>query len=221
MEKFFSAKIIEITKLTADICYFKIQHNQLDYSFNPGQWIDLKIPEDLASLPKNIGGFTIISLPNQEGFIELAIRNSHHPVANYLHTKAKLFDQVLISEGQGKFFLADSVQNSSASIVLIAGGIGITPLLSMARQLIKANKDFQLLYFAKTNNDFIFQEELKKKTHFITTSENHLHFNFSHFHFMPQTHFYICGPKTMIDQTYQELTIHGVSGEYIHFEKWW
>ncbi|WP_322057069.1 PDR/VanB family oxidoreductase [Paraburkholderia sp. J63] len=66
-------------------------------------------------------------------------------------------DCVRISEPRNHFALASHARHS----VLIAGGIGVTPLLAMAEQLHATQQPFALHYFARTAADFAFRERLR------------------------------------------------------------
>ncbi len=54
--------------------------------------------------------------------------------------------------------------------ILIASGIGITPILSMLRALVDKKASFEIYYVAKTEEDLAFRKEIIKlagdKTHF-------------------------------------------------------
>ena len=45
--------------------------------------------------------------------------------------------------------------------ILIAGGIGITPIISMLRHLSLKNESYELHYSVKTDNDLAFKEEIE------------------------------------------------------------
>jgi ferredoxin-NADP reductase len=118
--------------------------------------------------------------------------------------------------------------------LLIAGGIGIAPFLSLSESLSKNKKDVILLYSNKTKNGTIFEKELLKlpiKTHFFLTDET----NFDYFGFkkgridkeqisslapdFKEREIYICGPLPMMDAMENTLYELGVSPKKIHMEK--
>lgn len=219
-----SAKIESIEQETPKIKIFRIHHDKKDYHFRPGQWIDVHAPVE----GKNIGGYTIISSVHTREYIELAVRESlHHPVTKFLH-QAKPGTSVDITMGQGHFFLKDEVA-ASGSLTFIAGGIGLTPILSMIRSLDKSKTKFKLFYSVSHEDDILFREELAPFTVFTVTKEagakeekarisvDHLKKYQVDFH----SHFFICGPRAMIDSLTAELKQNGVSSDHIHFEKWW
>ena len=69
-------------------------------------------------------------------------------------------DGVTIDGGYGDFYYREGM---SQGLVLIAGGIGITPLMSMIRLIDEASLDVDLtlFYSAATPSEFVFYEELQ------------------------------------------------------------
>eukprot|EP00466_Bigelowiella_natans_P006965 jgi/Bigna1/130130/aug1.10_g4838 len=110
------------------------------FIFHPGQWVDFLIPHlDV------IGGYSFTSTPKilqSKGTLELAVKVSKHPAASWIHEKCKQGDEVLIKSG-GNFKLkggqTDGVDSASSKApnhhVFIAGGIGVTPFVSMIRSM--------------------------------------------------------------------------------------
>ncbi len=108
--------------------------------------------------------------------------------------------------------------------VLIAGGIGITPLLSMARALHHSRLPFELHYFVAATQDIIFKQELESMSGAI-----HVHTALS----IEQTsqtlgkilqtaidnnHIYICGPGPMISNAQAIAVNNQWPDKNIHFE---
>lgn len=218
------AVITSIEQATPKIKIIRLVHGKKDYSFKPGQWIDLQAPVE----GKNIGGYTIISGARTQEFIDLAVRQSaHHPVTQFLHA-ASPGTEVEITEGQGKFFLSDEVAKSK-SLVFIAGGIGLTPILSMIRSVNRSRTHVQLFYSVSHTQDILFQDELAPVTVFTVTKEESWTGEkgrvtldlLKKYETDFQSHFFICGPKGLIDSLTASLKESGVPAERIHFEKWW
>jgi vanillate O-demethylase ferredoxin subunit len=111
-------------------------------------------------------------------------------------------DVVLISHPKNNFELASSYHKT----LLYAGGVGITPLLSMARQLLNADAPFELHYFARSRDHAAF--------HSVLTGPGFR--DRVHFHYaldasgvdrairksLPSSdkgHVYVCGPQMFMD----------------------
>ena len=113
----------------------------------------------------------------------------------------------------------------AAHSVLIAGGIGITPILAMAYQLKAANKPFELHYSAQTPKKMAFRKPILEQFE----DEAHLHFDGGRADkFLdladimgsadPGRHVYVCGPKGMIDAVRDIGRKEHWAEENVHFE---
>lgn len=225
-QKLITAEITSIEQVTPKIKTFRLYHGRNDFLFQPGQWIDLYAPVE----GKNIGGYTITSSAHTQEYIDLAVRESlHHPVTKFLHN-AVVGRKVEITMGQGKFFLTDEVANSNA-ITFIAGGIGLTPILSMIRSVDKKKTPVQLFYSVSNEEDIIFRDELAPVSIFSVTKKATVEWKgetkridlemLKKYKANFNSHFFICGPRAMIDSVTAQLKEIGVPAARIHFEKWW
>lgn len=220
----FKATITHITSATKKIKAFRLNYGDRPFAFKPGQWIDLYAPVE----GKNIGGYTITSSTADKGFIDLAVRESTtHPVTMFLH-QVNPGQEVMITEGQGRFFLPEELMSSP--LVFIAGGIGITPLLSMFRSL-KDKSRLKIFYSVSSDEDIVFKDELAPYSVFSATKEHSASWSgetsrinlemLKKYNADLSSHFYICGPRPMIDSLVTELKSAGVPADHLHYEKWW
>ena len=114
------------------------------------------------------------------------------------------------------------LSQGSSEVLLLAGGIGVTPLISMATQLKKDYRSFQFHYSARTQNRMGFKERLE------ANFKPHISFHFDDIapldlgKVMKEkplgTAIYICGPKGMIDAARKAADDSGHSSELIHVE---
>lgn len=128
-------------------------------------------------------------------------------------------DQVELSEPANHFPLHDK----PSPALLLAGGIGITPLLSMARALSAQGRAFALHYAGRNEQAMGFLPELKA----MCGDALHLHFDDrpnalniaalldAH---SPDTHLYICGPSGLIDAVKTQAAANGWPESHIHVE---
>jgi len=69
------------------------------FTFKPGQWVDFHAP---GLSPAVIGGYSICSTPgqaSQQGTVELSIKASSHPCAQWVHHQATVGDEVTAEAG--------------------------------------------------------------------------------------------------------------------------
>jgi ferredoxin-NADP reductase len=76
--------------------------------------------------------------------------------SRFVHDSIRAGDIIMVSHPRNNFALHEEAEHS----VLIAGGIGITPLLSMVRRLETLKRPWQLFYAAKTRFAAAFLDEL-------------------------------------------------------------
>lgn len=118
----------------------------------------------------------------------------------YLHTQLREGDALQVSLPRNAFPLHEQAENS----VLIAGGIGITPLLCMARHLAERQRRVHLYYSARSRQDAAFLQDLTPLGNAFTClfddecggPPDLLPLLAAH---PPYTHFYCCGPVSMLD----------------------
>lgn len=102
--------------------------------------------------------FTIPSSPAAESHHTATIKES----GDFTRTisRIKTGDRIAIQAPYGRFSYA--LYPDEKDLVLIAGGIGITPFMSMLRHMhdMKADKEVLLLYANNTEEDIVFRQEL-------------------------------------------------------------
>ena len=231
----FDAQIAAITPATPSIHTLRLAIPDASFRFLPGQWVDLSIEIDGVS---HTSGYSITTSPIHQGEIELAIKASaRHPVARWVHTHAAVGDRVRVSQGQGPFVYLPEM---SDNVVLIGGGVGITPLLSIFRHVRDAAlpTHVHLVYSVSDSREILFRDELEAAAH----SHDNLHVSITVTQPDPAWHgltgridpvklhaldvpddtlYYLCGPKGMVEDMSALLHDLGVPMNRIIFEKWW
>jgi predicted ferric reductase len=102
--------------------------------------------------------FTISSSPTQNGFVTSSIKESGDFTKSIREIEAN--DHVGIQAPFGRFSYV--LHPKEHDLAFIAGGIGITPFMSMLRHMrdTNADKDILLLYANISKQDIVFREEL-------------------------------------------------------------
>lgn len=110
--------------------------------------------------------------------------------------------------------------------LLLAGGIGITPILAMARTLHAQGEPFDLHYCGRSASRMAFIDELKKSA-FASSVQVHLddgepqqRFNAQKVAENPQpgVHLYVCGPSGFMDHVLTTARTVGWADEQLHRE---
>jgi ferredoxin-NADP reductase len=231
----FDAQITAITPATPSIRTLRLSIPDPAFRFLPGQWVDLSI--EIAGAP-HTAGYSITTSPIHRGEIELAIKAStRHPVARWVHEHAAVGDRVRVTQGQGPFVYLPEI---SDNVVLIGGGVGITPLLSIFRHIRDAGlpTEAHLVYSVSDSREILFRDELEA----AARRHDNLHVSITVTQPDPRWHgltgridpvklhaldvpddtlYYLCGPKGMVEDMSTLLHDLGVPMNRIIFEKWW
>lgn len=148
-----------IHRETHDVKTFRLVHPGGDIPFRhrPGQYLTLTLSVNGQSVKRS---YTIASSPTQRGHVELTIkRHSEGLVSRALHDQVKVGDCIRVSAPSGRFFFDDL---NSKAVVLIAGGVGVTPMISILRNLTDRawSGTIYFIYAVRTRDDRIFEAEL-------------------------------------------------------------
>lgn len=194
------------------------------FSFKSGQYIQLGVPKLLYSDIKGASRvFSIASSPLDQEKISVVFRDTGSGFKRTL--KEVSINAPVDIEGPHGFFTLP--QNPAHPPVLIAGGIGITPYLSMIRFATKHDLTFPitLLYFNRNKESTAFLEELQDmanhnkyftlKNKFGKVDEQFIRQNVKN---MQDCTWYIAGPPNMIDAVRNILLLLGIRAESIFYE---
>lgn len=144
----------------------------------------------------------------------------------------KINTKILIDGPYGIFTEFFSV---SPKILMIAGGIGITPIRSLFEQMTRHKKDVVLIYSTKTEKDIVFKAELNniitgtktKITHLVTDDPNYPGEKGTLDkekirQLVPDVanrEIFLCGPPAMTTALIAILKELGVAQSHLHYEK--
>lgn len=163
------AKVREAVEESSSVKRLCLLVADKDFSFKAGQWVDFFIPGVSV-----VGGFSICSSPRlleQERMIELAVKYANHPPALWIHNKCTLNSEVAVRAG-GEFFFDPQPTDVPRNLVLIAGGVGINPLLSILRHSADLHREWadkgngyeigtiKLFYSAKNTSELLFKKNI-------------------------------------------------------------
>lgn len=158
-------RVDRITRETPEVKTFRLvspASPDLPFSYLPGQYLNLTLEIDGQ---KVLRSYTIASSPTKSDHCELTIKREEFGASSrHMHDTVREGDLLNISAPAGRFTFTGSEANS---LVLIAGGVGITPLMSKIRYLTDMNWTgaMHLVFVAKTEPDIIFREELASLQH--------------------------------------------------------
>ncbi len=230
------ATIVAIRQETPTIKSFALDLDGREIGFMAGQWVDFFVTLEGAEA---VGGYSITSSPAEQTTFSLAVRrdDSNHPVTNWLHEDARVGDEVEVALGGDFFYEPDETE----SVVLIAGGIGLTPLMSIVRSVheLATRTRLTLVYSASTPDELLFRDELGE----IAAANPRIRHVFTVTQPAPEAWgghtgridspllkaesvdldalFFVCGPPAMIRAMIAMLRGLGVQRARIRYEQWW
>lgn len=178
------------------ICSFELvdPEGQALEPFEAGAHVDLHLPGGV------VRSYSLASDPSDHSqwTFGVLLEAKSKGGSSALHNKVRVGDLLTVGSVRNAFPLAKEATHS----ILIAGGIGITPLKSMAHTLKAAGTSFELHYCARGPQNVAFLKELQA---LVPSEKLHLHFDGGEpskglnitallKDTAPNTHVYYCGP---------------------------
>jgi glycine betaine catabolism B len=153
--------IARIVDETPDVKTFRlvpIDGGPLPFTYRAGQYLNLALTVDGRRVNRS---YTIASSPTRDGHCEISVKRGQGAGSCHLHDAWREGQRVRVSAPAGAFVFDPA---SASRVVLIAGGIGVTPLLSTIRSLTDRgwSGDIHLLYSVRSAADIAFRDELTR-----------------------------------------------------------
>ena len=129
----------------------------LPITYSPGQFLNVAFAVGGARMNRS---YSISSSPNERDYVELSVkREERGAVSRHIHDLINVGDEIEAGGPVGTFTFSGT---EADSIVLIAAGVGITPMMSIARYLSERSWPGEIffIYACRTSADFIFQKSL-------------------------------------------------------------
>lgn len=228
-------RVRDIIQETPSTTTFRLvaAHGQLP-PFLAGQYVSffLDIGEIRTARP-----YSISSPPSQTAWYDITIRRVEDGLAsNHLLDNTRIGDVIETSGPAGTFYYNPVIHRPT--VAFIAGGSGITPFMSMIREIHERGLDRRvfLFYGNRDSGDIIFQEELERiaaasgTIHYIPVLENPGEQYGGRCGFitgalvkeelgdMDDATFFICGPQGLYDFCLPELEALGIPRRSIRRE---
>ncbi|GIP25314.1 flavohemoprotein [Paenibacillus sp. J23TS9] len=219
--------------------YLKPQDGGAISSYLPGQYITVRVQPDNESYT-HIRHYSLSAAPGEDYYRISVKREDAAPgkpaglVSTYLHNSVNEGDVLEISAPAGSFTL-DQEQN--IPLVLISGGVGLTPMISMLETVLKEQPEREVTFIhAAINEGFHAMrehiEQLDAAHHSMKSYvcyEKPLDQTLCHkigYIDLPwlqevtskESDFYFCGPVPFMRAVNQALQAWGVPAERIHYE---
>lgn len=182
----------------------------------PGAHIDVHLPNGL------VRQYSLINGPGEGDRYVIGVKRDVESAGGsaYLHDVVREGDALTISEPRNNFPL----RRDAVRTIFLAGGIGATPLLSMALALRHQHLNFAFHYFARNDDQLAFKDRLS-----VLGADLHTHLGLGAgetaarlvevLEAQPDgTHLYVCGPGPFISTVRAEAAARGWADNAVHFE---
>jgi ferredoxin-NADP reductase len=206
--------IQHITRLTSDTVSIRLPR-PTNYTFHAGQYAVVRVRVDGMPLLRQ---YSFASAPGND-FLELLIqRETDGDVSGWFHNAAQVGDFVELSQSFGSFIWNDE----PGPLMLIAGRVGIAPLLSIIREheLRGAKNPISVLYSVHESEQLCYRELLDdlNSSYFVTSTGKRITPGTLSTHVTPATFTYVCGSKRFVDGITSELRTLGVAETHLKRE---
>jgi len=168
-------------------------------AFSAGSHVDVQIAPGL------VRQYSLCNDPSETGRYQIAVKRepASRGGSQAMHERVREGDRLTISVPRNNFALSPLAKHH----LLIAGGIGITPLLAMARQLLPSGADFALVYFSRSIAHTAFHEQLSTPLfrgrvtfHYALEADQVRAYLRKLLWSRPADgHLYLCGPRPFMD----------------------
>ncbi|MEH6579743.1 MAG: NO-inducible flavohemoprotein [Amphritea sp.] len=210
--------------------------------FKPGQYLSLKVNSDKFPYTE-LRQYSLSDSPNKD-YYRISVKKEpallehtpHGLVSNHLHTDVKTGDFLQVHAPGGDFYL----KSAAKPLVLLSGGVGITPLLSMLNDLSKRQDNRPVVWLHGTRNKatHAFREhlnaldaDLPNLTKVVcyedaSDAEAGVDYNYPGYinadilsRYCPaDAEYYFCGPVPFMKAIYRQLKQLNIKEEQLHYE---
>ncbi len=215
-----SVRVARKTAETAQISSFELvaADGSALPSFTPGAHLDVQLPNGLTRQ------YSLCNDAAEVGRYQLGVLRdpASRGGSQAMHDQVAEGDLLQVSPPKNHFPLAPDAQRS----LLLAGGIGVTPILCMAEHLHRTGATFEMHYCTRSQEATAFYARIK-----ASAFQNKVHFHFDDggnaqalslpdLLAEPESglHLYVCGPKGFMDAVLGTARAQGWPESQLHYE---
>jgi ferredoxin-NADP reductase len=195
---FSPATIRAVRDVASDVRMIEIEPDSEAHQYPTGSHLDIAV--EIDGLP-DLRSYSLVGDGPVDGAYRIAVKEIPDSRGGSVFVRAlEPGTRVEISEPQSHFEL----QYGRPEYLLVAGGIGITPMIGMARALARHGRPYRLLYAARTREQMPFVEELRKLLGdrlevFVSAEGKRLDVGAEIDCLHPDGELYLCGPLRLRD----------------------
>jgi benzoate/toluate 1,2-dioxygenase reductase subunit len=224
-----TATLTEIQRFSDTTVGFTLEVDDRDaLAFLPGQYVNISVPGQEATRSYSF------SSAQSEKHVSFLVRITEGgAMSNYLSQRATVGDRIEFTGPRGSFFLRDIKRPA----LLLAGGTGLAPILSMVGSLVDKGIDHpvHLIYGVTTDADLVEVDRLRQLAESLpgfsfdycvadqaSTAPNKGYvtglFTPENVH-DGEVDVYLCGPPAMVEAVRRHMDSEGIAAANFYFEK--
>ncbi|EPJ80784.1 nitric oxide dioxygenase [Pseudomonas sp. CFII64] len=142
-------KVVESNEITS--FYLKPADAGPVLDFAAGQYLGLQLHINGIEMRRN---YSLSAVPGGGQYRISVKREPHGKVSNYLHDQVQVGDSLQVFTPSGEFTLA----KSDKPLVLISGGVGITPTLAMLEAALETSRPIHFIHCARNGGVHAFRK---------------------------------------------------------------
>lgn len=153
-----------LTPSVKRIRFEPLRGGALPFEFKAGQYIKLDVPIAGEAIER---AYSISSGPGERRFIEISVKRDAHGLgSSFLHDRLKAGEALRLSAPFGEFTVDVTRNLGTGRLLLIAGGVGMTPILSVlaAAADLGWSGPISLLASFRSEADVLFEREVEEFT---------------------------------------------------------
>ena len=202
--------------------------NRGELAFLPGQYVNIAVPGTDVTR-----SYSFSNAPHEERLTFLVKLTPGGAMSGYLDERAAVGDEIAFTGPHGSFFLRET----DRPVLLLAGGTGLAPILSMLRKLQHEDSDrtAHLVYGVSTDEDLVAVDQIERAAaglenltwdHCVSDPDSsarnkgyvmsliepeHLHDG--------DVAIYLCGPPPMVEAVRSHVSDAGLEPTGFYYEK--
>ena len=223
-----AAEVVAVDRLSASTIGLKLRLDTTDLGFLPGQYVSIGVPGTTAAR-----AYSFSSAPGAETASFLIRNVPGGAMSGYLTGAAKPGDRLVLKGPLGSFYLREVKR----PIVMLAGGTGLAPFLSMLGRLAATGspQPVHMIYGVTTDEDLVelaalevFARGIPNFTYATCVADpgsRHPLTGYVTHHLTAEqlnggnVDVYLCGPPAMVEAVRGHFRDQGVVPASFHYEK--
>jgi ferredoxin-NADP reductase/phytoene dehydrogenase-like protein len=199
----------------------------MPFSFTAGQYLKVDLPVAVQPIERS---YSICSGPGETGFVEIAVKHEPDGLgSSFLHEELAVGQALRVSGPHGEFTCDPAHDLTAGTLLLIAGGVGITPLMSVLVAAADAGHTGRIVLLAsfRTEDEVAFRPEIEalrerlpglEASIFVTGRNGRIGVDVLRAYTEDAYRVHLCGPASMMQDLIGHLTDLRVPREAIHTE---